>query len=322
VTTVNFNVYDFDKTIYDGDSTIDFYLYCLSKHKSLIKFLPIQVYALAMYLLGKYNKNKFKENFFSFVKGINNIDEDIENFWQLNLKKIKPWYTEQQKKNDIIISASPYFLLKPIEKLLNIKEVIATDMNKKNGKIKGKNCYGEEKVKRLNKIYNNFIINNFYSDSLSDAPLAELAKEAYLVNKNELIPWQNNSESKLKNLYLSREFIIFLFIGVINTINGVLFAYLYSIFLDPNIAFILGYITSLTISYLLNSIIAFKESLALEKYVKFCISYIPNFIIQNIVVIIFLNILELDKLIAYIVAAIIGVPITFLCIKFFAFKKK
>lgn len=25
------NVYDFDKTIYDGDSTIDFYLYCVKK---------------------------------------------------------------------------------------------------------------------------------------------------------------------------------------------------------------------------------------------------------------------------------------------------
>ena len=27
------NVYDFDKTIYDGDSTADFYLFSLRRHK-------------------------------------------------------------------------------------------------------------------------------------------------------------------------------------------------------------------------------------------------------------------------------------------------
>jgi len=319
---VNFNVYDFDKTIYDGDSTIDFYLYCLLKQKSLIKFLPIQIYALAMYILGKYNKNKFKEVFFIFVKELKNIDDDIENFWKLNFKKIKPWYLKQKNKNDIIISASPYFLLKPIKQLLNIREVIATDINKKNSHINGLNCYGKEKVRRLNKTYKDFTIEKFYSDSLSDNPLAEVAKEAYLVKKDKITPWQDYSKSKFESLFLSKEFIIFIFIGVINAINGILFAYLYSSFLDPNLAFILGYITSLTISYLLNSIIAFKESLTLEKYIKFCISYIPNFIIQNIVVIIFFNILGLYKLIAYIIAAIIGVPITFICIKLFAFKNK
>ena len=29
------NVYDFDKTIYYGDSTADFYLFCLKRHKKI-----------------------------------------------------------------------------------------------------------------------------------------------------------------------------------------------------------------------------------------------------------------------------------------------
>ena len=34
------NIYDFDGTLYDGDSTFDFILYSLKKHPSLLRFLP------------------------------------------------------------------------------------------------------------------------------------------------------------------------------------------------------------------------------------------------------------------------------------------
>lgn len=127
---------------------------------------------------------------------------------------------------------------------------------------------------------------------------------------------------KLMEVFLSKEFILFILIGVINTFNGTLFATIYSIFLNPNISFIFGYISSLVISYLLNSLITFKDKLEMKKFIKFVISYIPNFIIQNIVVIIVLNIMEFNKIIAYILAAIIGIPATFILIKFFAFRQK
>ena len=31
------NVFDFDKTIYDGDCTVDFYMYCLKKYPVIYK---------------------------------------------------------------------------------------------------------------------------------------------------------------------------------------------------------------------------------------------------------------------------------------------
>lgn len=126
---------------------------------------------------------------------------------------------------------------------------------------------------------------------------------------------------KIKRLFLNKEFIFFIAIGGINTINGVVFSYIYSNLLNENLAFILGYISGLIISYLLNSRITFKEKLSFVKFIKFGVSYIPNFIIQNIVVVIALNILDLHKLIAYSLAAIIGIPVTFILLKFFAFKK-
>ena len=127
--------------------------------------------------------------------------------------------------------------------------------------------------------------------------------------------------NKILKIFLSKEFILFVIIGVINTFNGVVFSMIYSKFLDANLAFVVGYISGLFISYILNSYVTFKERLELSKFIKFAISYIPNFIIQNIVVLIVFNIMGLNKLIAYILAAIIGVPVTFVLMKFFAFKE-
>lgn len=131
----------------------------------------------------------------------------------------------------------------------------------------------------------------------------------------------NNIIEKFKTTFFSREFILFVIIGVINTFNGTLFSYIYSNFFNENIAFVIGYISGLVISYILNSFITFRESLKFSKFIRFAVSYIPNFIIQNIVVIIVFNMMHFNKLIAYILAAIVGVPVTFILMKVFAFKK-
>ena len=132
----------------------------------------------------------------------------------------------------------------------------------------------------------------------------------------------NTLIEKFKNTFLTKEFILFVIIGIINTFNGVLFAAFYSKFLNANLAFIAGYVSGLFISYVLNSLVTFKEKLKLYKFIKFAISYIPNFIIQNIAVFLIFNILGWPNIIAYILAAAIGVPVTFILMKFFAFSKK
>ena len=178
------NVYDFDKTIYNGDSTIDFYLYCLKKQPSIVLLLPKQILAFGKYKLKLKEKEYFKEIFFSFLKKIHNIDDKVEDFWLNNKSKIKAWYHEQKSNTDVIISASPEFLLKPICDELKVN-LIATKVDKNSGAFKSKNCYGQEKVIRYKKEVNKKI-NKFYSDSLSDKPMMDLAKEKYLVKGNKL----------------------------------------------------------------------------------------------------------------------------------------
>jgi len=320
------NVYDFDKTIYDGDSTVDFYLYCLKKHPKLLFNIPKQLIYLTSYFFGKYDKTIFKEHFYSFLTKLKNVDDDITSFWIKKEKNIKEFYKNQKNSDDVIISASPEFLLKPICSKLGVKHLMASRVDKNTGKYTGINCYGEEKVKRFKEIYSNEKIDEFYSDSFSDEPLAQISNEAYIVNKNNIIKWNEYKPSflkKIKNMFFTKSFILFIFVGCINTFNGILLSYLYSLVInDANLAFVVGYITSLTISYLLNSFITFKEKLNFKKYIKFCISYIPNFIIQNIIVFIVYNTLGLHKLIAYALAAIIGLPVTFILMNVFTFGKK
>lgn len=128
--------------------------------------------------------------------------------------------------------------------------------------------------------------------------------------------------NKVLKLFLNKEFMVFVVIGIINTFNGTLFAMLYSKIFQANVAFVVGYMTSVCISYLLNSIFTFKEKLGFNKLIKFIVSYIPNFVVQLISVFIIYNLLGYEKIVAYLLAAIIGVPVTFLILKFFAFSKK
>ncbi|RQN08106.1 polysaccharide biosynthesis protein GtrA [Clostridium butyricum] len=319
------NVYDFDKTIYAGDSTLDFYFFSLKKNPMLIRFLPIQIIGFIKYMFGMYSKLQFKEKFYSFLKGIKDVDSIVELFWNANQDKIKDWYLKSKEESDVIISASPEFLLNNICRRIGIKHLIASEVNKNTGICEGENCYGEEKVLRFKKYFEKGEIKKFYSDSLSDAPISLMASERYIVNGNNILPWDQYSPGKvkkLKNIFFTKEFFTFLIVGGINTINGIIFSYVYSLFLGVNVSFVLGYVTAMTISYLLNSTLVFKEDMGIVKYIKFCISYIPNFIIQNIFVLLFYNMLQWNKLIVFALAAIVGVPVTFIIMKFFAFNKK
>ncbi len=182
------NIFDFDDTIYKGDSSIDFYLFCLKENVTLLRYLPIQLYGMLMYKLKLKSKEFMKEKYFSFLKGIKNTDYKVEKFWNKNENKIRNILIKD-KNNIVVISASPEFLLKEICKKNGIDTVIATLVDKKSGKFLSKNCYGEEKVNRLNNEYKDYYINEFYSDSKSDKYLAKISKKSFLVKGDKIEKW-------------------------------------------------------------------------------------------------------------------------------------
>ena len=125
---------------------------------------------------------------------------------------------------------------------------------------------------------------------------------------------------RIRYHFFTREFLLFLIVGGVNTFNGTFLAWLYA-FLIPNhnLAFNCGYITSNLIAYYLNSTLIFPEPLSFNRCLRFALSYVLNYIIQNLIVLLFYNLLGYPPLLSYLLAAVLGVPATFLCVKLFAF---
>ena len=83
------NVYDFDKTIYSGDSTADFYIFSLKRHKKIITLAPSLLGSvIKFYAFKKGTKTDFKQVMYRFLRYCD-IDKDIADFWEINQSKIK-----------------------------------------------------------------------------------------------------------------------------------------------------------------------------------------------------------------------------------------
>ncbi|HIS18239.1 MAG TPA: HAD-IB family phosphatase, partial [Candidatus Coprovivens excrementavium] len=177
---MKYDLYDFDGTIYDGDSGVDLVLFAIRKKPIVILYLLKSIKMVVLYLLKLRTKEEVKSKLFSFLQEFPDTDEFVREFWQCHEKKIKQfWKKKKTHRRDIIISASGYFWLKPFADKYNVKDLFATDINPKTGEVSGNNCHGEEKVKLFYDKYPNAEIKKMYTDSINDLPLIEEAKEGF-----------------------------------------------------------------------------------------------------------------------------------------------
>ena len=183
------NVYDFDKTIFPDDSTTAFYFFFLKRYPKIARHWPHQIWAALCYATGRNTKTEMKQKLYRFMGDLPNTQNIAEEFWTRNAAKIQPWYLKQKTADDVIISASPDFLLRPICRQLGVGTLIASLVDPKTGKYSGLNCHGEEKVLRFMNMYPPDSVDEFYSDSLSDTPMAMLAKKAFFVQHGYITPW-------------------------------------------------------------------------------------------------------------------------------------
>ena len=197
------NVYDFDGTIFPGDCSIGFAFWCLKRHPKLwVTYLPDVLKNVILYKRGKVANYLMQRKMFSYLTLIGDFDEQIEKYWNKNEKKIAAWYLAQKKPDDLIISASPACIIGPIANRLGVKYV-ATDFDREFGVFVDNLMYAKEKARYM--IDHGFpVIDNFYSDSLADTPLALCAEKAHLVTKNAstVVDWPDldpEMMSKVKN---------------------------------------------------------------------------------------------------------------------------
>ena len=185
------NVYDFDKTVFYPDSSVSFFLYCLRRFPgALLRVSPGMIAGGLRYAFGRITTKELKEKLFAFLRFLPEPDEIVKHFWDERFGGIGEWYLRQKRPDDLIVTASPEFLVGEAGRRLGVT-VIGTRMDPRTGRIEGENCHDGEKVKRFRAAFPAAEIDAFYSDSYSDAPLAALAQKAFLVEKGKLSDWQS-----------------------------------------------------------------------------------------------------------------------------------
>lgn len=189
-------LFDFDGTITERDTLFDFISFTHGK-RVLMRCLLLNFWNLALYALKLRSNEKAKEKLLSTIlkgKDASLFGEQCKHYCeervpQILSKKAAGLIRQHKAAGDklYIVSASPEDWIAPWALANGFTGVIATQLEKKGGKLTGKfssrNCYGEEKVNRLKKVFNpreNYYI-RAYGDSKGDKPMLGYADEGYFI---------------------------------------------------------------------------------------------------------------------------------------------
>ncbi|MEI9917746.1 MAG: HAD family hydrolase [Bacteroidota bacterium] len=186
-------LFDFDGTITNRDTLIEFTRFVVGSNKFFRGMIWLSP-ALAMQKAGLLGSQKAKENFLTYFFK----DFSVEEFDKLGRDfkskalplMIRPGALEriQSLKSDgyrvVVVSASAYNWIEPWASSTGV-ELIATKLEVTNakltGKIEGKNCNKEEKVKRIKEAIelSDYSQIEAYGDTSGDIPMLKLATKSY-----------------------------------------------------------------------------------------------------------------------------------------------
>ena len=189
------NLFDFDGTITHRDSLLHFFACTKNKFQLISGYLYILPFVVLM-KLKLYPNEKAKSRFFAFhFKGmaIDEFNSLCAHYGENELPKIiRPSFLEylsSLKKDSmdhtfVLVSASFESYLKYWASGMQF-DLIATKIEVKDGVVTGRfsthNCYGPEKVTRINEVYELSAYSeiNVYGDSRGDREMLELGTSGY-----------------------------------------------------------------------------------------------------------------------------------------------
>ena len=74
---------------------------------------------------------------------------------------------------------------------------------------------------------------------------------------------------QIKKTLFSPQFLMFVLIGIINSLNCIIISALFSMIFSPNVSFVSGYVASLFIGYILNSKVNFHKKPEVKVFLKY-----------------------------------------------------
>ena len=186
------NVYDFDNTLYRGESTFDFFLFCLKKHPKLLKFAFVSVVYLIKYKMCLVSEqglmNLCTQYIGKYLEVCPDTDELVTEFWDKHRNRLKPFYKDLHREDDVVISASFGFMLRPIIEEMGIKRLLCSEVNLETGEIE-RLCFRKNKNDIFAEAFKDENIECFYTDSLNDISMMLMAKKAYIVKGEKIVEY-------------------------------------------------------------------------------------------------------------------------------------
>ena len=177
-------VFDFDNTIYKGESSVDFAFYMIRHNKRIIRYIPTILFSLVGYKLCLLKKEKLESIINDFFAGVLDGETSPEGFvkafWEINADKLNSEMLRLIAPDDIIISASPIFLFDGIREKLKTNHIVGTEVDLEQKEITWFN-FGDNKVKRYRELYGDKTIDMFYTDSYNDKDMMAISRDVYIV---------------------------------------------------------------------------------------------------------------------------------------------
>ncbi len=186
-------LYDFDGTITQKDTLIEFLKFYRGKLKFYLGFIKVAPKIILFYAGIITNVNLKEQVLTNFFKGepISDFNNKCAEFCELKLPLIlrKSAITSitnsiEEKNRIVVVSASPENWIKPWTDKMGI-ELLATKLevlnNRLTGKLNGPNCYGPEKVNRIKKQIEleDYKEINVYGDSEGDKEMLALGTRKF-----------------------------------------------------------------------------------------------------------------------------------------------
>lgn len=183
------NVYDFDNTIYDGETLVDYYFFFARRDRRILKYLPRLLVVAFKDRFHLFTVEQAVEAYALFLEEYYVTLEDpaagIREFWDQRESRIKPWYAARRKKDDIIVSGTLDFILEEIAGRIGIDRFIASSIDSETGKFR-RLCFLDNKVKYFRECFPDVQIGDFYTDSMNDKAMMDISEHVYLVRKDKI----------------------------------------------------------------------------------------------------------------------------------------
>ena len=186
---VRIKVFDFDNTIYHGESSVDFAFFMIKHNKRILLFLPSLFWNTVMYKFCLASKEKLEMRVNDAIRVIVRDKEQLltlaDRFWEKYYRKLDKRILRRIDPDDLIITAGPFFLIDAIKHRLNTKNLICSEVDWDKMEVSFFN-FGDNKVKRYRELYGDKPIDYFYTDSYNDRSMMDISDRVFIVKDGRI----------------------------------------------------------------------------------------------------------------------------------------